>query len=146
MIMGLLEQLQEDYKQAFRDRNAVAKDVLSIVLATIKNKQIESHDTISDQDVQHILLKEQKAIKETISYLEKANRTQAILLEQAKIAVLAKYLPALLSALEVKELVDSAVVTLGIQDIAKERGKLIAYILQTYPGQVDPVMLQAVIY
>lgn len=131
--MGLLEQLQADYKQAFKDKNILAKDVLSIVLATIKNKEIESHKPLTDTEIQQILLKEQKAIKETLSYLVQTDKAQSIADEEAKIQLLATYLPTLFSAEKVQSLVDEAIQTLGLQDIAKEGGKLIGYMLQRHP-------------
>lgn len=143
--MGLLEQLQADYKQAFKDKNTLAKDVLSIVLATIKNKEIEIHKPLDDKEIQQILLKEQKAIKETLSYLMKTDKKDDIVAEEAKVALLAQYLPTLLSDAETTHIVQSAIAELQIQDVAKERGKLIGYVLQQYPGQVDPAVLQTII-
>lgn len=131
--MSLLETLQGDYKQAFRDKNTLAKDVLSIVLSIIQNRAIESHKPLTDTEIQQILLKEQKAIKETLSYLAKTDKAQAIADEEAKIELLAGYLPALFSEDKVKSLVDEAIKTLDVQDIGKERGKLIGYMLQKYP-------------
>ena len=143
--MGLLEQLQADYKQAFKDKNTLAKDVLSIVLATIKNKEIEIHKSLDDKEIQQILLKEQKAIKETLSYLMKTDKKDDIVAEEAKVVLLAQYLPTLLSDAETTRIVQAAIAALQIQDVAKERGKLIGYVLQQYPGQVNPAVLQTII-
>lgn len=134
-----------DYKQAFKDKNTLAKDVLSIVLATIKNKEIEIHKPLDDKEIQQILLKEQKAIKETLSYLMKTDKKDDIVAEEAKVTLLAQYLPTLLSDAETTRIVQAAIAELQIQDVAKERGKLIGYVLQQYPGQVDPAVLQTII-
>ena len=143
--MALYQQLQEDYKQAFRDKHAVKKEVLSIVLANIKNKFIESQTALSDAEIVHIMAKEVKQIRETMQFLEKAWKTQELALEQEKIAILQVYLPQLLSEEETQAIVTTYTATLVITDIQKERGKLIGAIMKDYAGHIDAGLLQKII-
>ena len=64
--MSLYQQLQDDYKQAFRDKHALKKEVFGIVLATIKNKFIESRQELSDVEIVQIITKEVKQMRETM--------------------------------------------------------------------------------
>jgi hypothetical protein len=60
--MSLLEQIQKDYIEAMKAKDAVKKSALNYILAQIKNKKIELQKELEDVDVVKILKKEIKAI------------------------------------------------------------------------------------
>lgn len=143
--MSLYQQLQDDYKQAFRDKNALKKEVLGIVLATIKNKYIESRQELSDAEIVQIITKEVKQMRETMVFLEKAWKSEDLALEVDKIAILQVYLPVMLSEEETQDIVDTYKTTLGVTDLQKERGKLMGAIMKDYTGKIDTGLLQKII-
>lgn len=143
--MSLYQQLQDDYKQAFRDKNALKKEVLGIVLATIKNKFIESRQELSDVEIVQIITKEVKQMRETMVFLEKVWKSEDLALEVDKIALLQVYLPVMLSEEETQKIVETYKTTLSVTDMQKERGKLMGAIMKDYTGKIDTGLLQKIL-
>jgi uncharacterized protein YqeY len=67
--MTLYEQLQADWKIAFKAREKVKKDILNFVVAQVKQKQIDERKDLSDDEVIKIIKKEIKSIHETMSFM-----------------------------------------------------------------------------
>jgi len=70
--MTLFEQLQQDWKIAFKAREKVKKDILNFVIAQIKQKQIDTKETLTDEQVMKTIKKEIKTRAESIAMYEKA--------------------------------------------------------------------------
>ena len=92
-----------------------------------------------------IIKKEIKSRKETIGFLEKAMKIHDVETENEKIAILEAYLPDLLSAEELKALIQEYITKLDIQDLQKQRGQLIGAIMKEYGAQVDGALLNTLI-
>lgn len=99
----ILDTLKTDYKQAMRDRDAVKKQALNYIIAQIKNKQIDSSEELTDNEIHTLIRKEIKARLETISFLEKAENNDEVANEQAVIDILDSYLPSLMNEEETKK-------------------------------------------
>jgi len=117
--MMLEEKIKVDYMQAFKDKNIPAKEVLGLVKSAIQNKVIETQKPVGDDTILDIIRKEAKAIKETIGYLEQAQKD--ISHEEAKLTVLSHYLPAQLTQEETKNLVEKIIAEQHITDIQSQR-------------------------
>ncbi len=143
--MALYAQLQEDYKNAFKAKDTISKEILNFVLAGLKNKQIEIQKELSDDEVIKVLKKEIKTREESIVYLEKAHDRLGVQTEQAKIQALERYLPATMSEEQVKSIVEAQIASLGITDIQKEKGKLIWTIMKEHGANIDGWVLNKVI-
>ena len=66
--MLLREQISKDYMKAFKERNPVAKTILSVVKGEIQTIEKNKVKELSDEEVMAILLKTAKSLKETISF------------------------------------------------------------------------------
>ena len=75
VIKMLYEKLLDDYKCAKKEKQEVKKSALNFVLAQIKNKKIELQREPNDDEIIAVLKKEVKALNETISFLEKAQKS-----------------------------------------------------------------------
>jgi len=135
--MTLLSQLTEDYKNAMRNREEEKKTILNYVLAQVKNKKIELWKDPEDADVIQIIKKEVKAVKEAIWYLEKASKEEDLKTENMKLAVLESYLPTMMSREQTVEVLKKIVADLWIQDLAKERWKIMGEIMKDYKWKID---------
>lgn len=110
VAMTLLEQLTDDYKQAMKNREEIKKLTLNYVLAQIKNKKIELHHDLTDDEIIALLKKEIKSINEAVSFLEKAgNKADEIVEEEQKKAVLELYLPQMLSREQTENLISGLI-------------------------------------
>ncbi|HMT01650.1 MAG TPA: GatB/YqeY domain-containing protein [Candidatus Absconditabacterales bacterium] len=143
--MTLEQTITEDYKTAFKEKNTIGKIILGIIIAQIKNKRIEIQKDLTDEDIIQLLKKEVKAMNEAITYLEKANNQEGIIEEQEKIKMLEKYLPAMLSLDQTKELVQQKITELGITDLKTQRGQLTQALMQTHKASLDGSTLNQVI-
>ena len=86
-MSGLYTQLQEEYKQAMRDRNKITKEILSFVLAQLKNKQIDQQAELTDDEVIKVIKKEIKGRKEALVFIEKSGNTEEVAIEEEKIEI-----------------------------------------------------------
>lgn len=109
--MTIQERLQQDMKAAMKAKEAgkLELSVIRMVRAAIKNKEIDSPEPLTDNDVIAILAKEMKLRKDSLTEFEKSDRNDLIEQTKAEMAVLAKYLPASLSEEEVREAVQAII-------------------------------------
>lgn len=143
--MSLLDQIKQDYKQAFKAKDTVKKDILNYLISQIKNKQIDLWHQPSDEDIIKIIKKEIKSRQESISFLEKSGKVEEAEIEKKKIEILKQYLPEMLSEDQLKKIVEEKIKELNISDLRKERWKLIWAIMKQYWPQVDGKLLNQVI-
>lgn len=141
----LVEQLQLDFKQAMKDRDVCKKEILSYMLAQIKNKQIDTQLSLTDDEVIHLIKKEIKSRKEGMAYMQQAGKTDEYQQEQEKVSVLEAYLPAVLDEASLKSLVLSTMESLAIVDLSKERGRLIGSLMSSHKAVIDGAMLNTLI-
>lgn len=135
--MSLLEQIQKDYIEAMKAKDAVKKSALNYILAQIKNKKIELQKELEDVDVVKILKKEIKAIWETIWFLEKTDKKEELEEEKAKKLLLEFYLPQCKSEEETKAIIEWLISELGITDLSKQRWLVMKEIKARYGEEVD---------
>ena len=102
------EQINKDYMTAFKMKNTVAKNLLSVVKGEIqtveKNTGVEN---LSDEDVLKILTKASKSLKETIKSLAPIDgKSEDIVQACAELAIIESYLPKQMTKLEIESKVD----------------------------------------
>jgi uncharacterized protein YqeY len=105
--MTLKEKISKDYIEAFKAKNTVAKNLLSVIKGEIqtleKNTGVES---LSDEDVTKILNKSVKSLKETISSLTDVDKLAEV---QSELNIVETYLPKQLSVEEIQSKIDALV-------------------------------------
>ncbi len=105
--MTLKEKISKDYIEAFKAKNTVAKNLLSVIKGEIqtleKNTGVES---LSDEDVTKILNKSVKSLKETISSLTDGEKLSEV---QSELNIVEAYLPKQLSVEEIQSKIDALV-------------------------------------
>lgn len=143
--MLLFDKLMNDYKEAFKAKDIDKKEILNYVIAQMKNKKIDERKELTDDDCIQIIKKEIKTRHESISYLEKANDVESIEQENKKIKILESYLPASMSHEQLHQLVLDKINELWIQDLSKERWKIIGAIMAQYRSVIDGWMLNEII-
>ena len=116
--MTLKEKVNADYIQAFKEKNTVKKNLLSVVKSEIttieKNTSVEN---LSDADVTKILNKTAKSLNETIKSLTSTDYSESLVQACVELAIIQCYLPTLMSKEEVdakvNELVTSGITQIG---------------------------------
>ncbi len=143
--MTLLEKITEDYKQAMKNHEEVKKMALNYLLAQIKNKKIELRADLTDDDVIAVIKKEIKSLNETLLFLEKANKSDEIVIETQKKEILESYLPAMLSREQTEALIDKTVSKLWITDLKTQRWLLMKQLMAEHKSELDGAVVNDII-
>ena len=139
--MTLLEQITADYKEAMKAKEEEKKIILNYLLAQIKNKKIETQQDPTDADIMSIIKKEVKAVTETISFLEKAEKNEEKEQELFKKSVLESYLPQMMNEEETENFLETMIQELEITDLKSQRGMIMKKIKEEGITTVDGVIL-----
>ncbi|HXN10431.1 MAG TPA: GatB/YqeY domain-containing protein [Steroidobacteraceae bacterium] len=134
--MGLKERIQEDMKSAMR---AAAKERLAIVrliLAAIKQREVDERIVLDDPQIFSVLEKMGKQRRESIMQFESGARPDLAAKETAELAIINSYLPAPLGDAELDALIDEAIAQTGAASI-KDMGKVMAQIKARAQGRAD---------
>ena len=134
--MPLKEKLMADMKEAMKSKNKVTKDVITMVRAAVKQREVDDRKELNDADVIDIIAKQIKQKKDSIPDFEKGNRQDLIDLTNQEINILLEYLPPQLSDEELESIVKDAIEQTGAQT-KKDLGKLMALIMPKVKGKAD---------
>lgn len=134
--MSLVDTLRKDMFQASKDGDVNKSDILKMALASIKNAQIEVEKELSDTDIEKILRKEVKKVKDSIEQFEKMGREDLLSKEKSQLEVLESYLPELMSEDEVRMVVEKKTDELGAKDM-KDMGKVMGVVMKELDGKTD---------
>lgn len=136
--MTLEEKINADLKTAMLAREeATVRGLRAIKSEIIKAKTEKgANGTVSTEKEVQILQKMVKQRKDSITEFEKANRTDLITKEQEEVSVIEKYLPAMMSEDEIREVVKAAIATTGASS-QKEMGKVMGVVSKQLAGKAD---------
>ena len=113
--MSLKDQITEDMKTAMRAKDSERLGTIRLLLAALKQKEIDERVVLDDAAVVAIVDKLIKQRKDSIEAFQKAERKDLADKEAAELVVLQAYLPARLSAEEVTAAVKAIVTELGVE-------------------------------
>lgn len=134
--MSLKQQLTDDMKAAMRARDKARLGVIRLVLAAIKQQEVDNRIELDDAGVLAVLDKMVKQRRESIRQYTDGGRTDLADQEQAEIAVLQDYLPEAMSDAAIQALVEEAVSTTGAESV-KDMGKVMGWIKPRAQGRAD---------
>ena len=132
--MGLVEQLDADFKQALKSKDSDKLSILRLVRSSIKNLEISKQAEASDEDVVEILQREIKQHKESIEANEKAERSDEARRLKEEIDILSAYLPEQISSDELKDVIEGAIQDTQASDM-KDMGKVMHKVMPQVKGR-----------
>lgn len=124
---SLKDRITDDMKAAMRAREADRLGAIRMLLAAIKQKEVDERIVADDAQVAQIVDKLIKQRRDSIAQFQQAGRTDLVDKEQAELAVLSAYLPRQLTDDEVAGEVDAAIAASGAagpQDMGRVMGVL----------------------
>lgn len=130
------ERLQDDVKAALKAGDRARLGVLRMVMAAIKQREVDSRETLDDAAVLSILEKMVKQRQDAISQFERGNRGDLVAKETAEIDVIRGYLPEPLDETAITALIDAAIADTGAA-APSDMGRVMAEIKQHAAGRVD---------
>ena len=134
--MSLKSRVVEDMKTAMRAKDAARLSTIRMLLAAIKQREVDDRVELTDADVLAIIDKMMKQRRESIAQFEAGKRDDLVAAERAEIDVLAAYMPAQLAEAEIDALIADAIASTGAVGIAG-MGKVMAVLKPKLAGRAD---------
>ncbi len=142
--MMLHEQIEHDYLEAFKARRQAKVDVLRLIKAAIKNREIElRHQHLTDEEVIAVMTKEAKRRREAIAMYEQGGRPELAAKENAELQELMYYLPTQLSDGELETIIASVIAEL--KATPKDFGRVMSAAMAKAEGQADGSRVSAAV-
>lgn len=142
--MSLKDQITEDMKAAMRAKDTERLGTIRLLLAAMKQKEVDERVTLDDAAVIAIVDRLIKQRKDSISQFTAAGRTDLADKEGAELKVLEAYLPQRLGADEIDAAVRAIVATLGASGPG-DMGKVMGAVKQQLAGQADMALVSAAV-
>ena len=126
--------------EARKQRDQARTILLSTILSDVKNREIELGHTPTDDETADVLRRGIKKRRESVEVYEKAGRTEAAAVEANEITILEGYLPAAVSAEEIR-----AVVRAAIAGGAGDMGKVMGAVMPKFKGRADGKLVNQIV-
>jgi uncharacterized protein YqeY len=140
--MSLKERITEDMKSAMRSGDKERLATIRLIMAAIKQREVDERITLDDVQVLSAIEKMVKQRKESIVQFEAGGRADLVAKETAELAVLTAYQPTQLGEAEVDQLITAAIAATGAASI-KDMGKVVAHVKGAAAGRADMAAVSA---
>jgi len=142
--MTIKTQLNESMKDAMKSGDEVRKRTVRMVLAAVKQAEVDKRTELDDPAVMNIIQKEIKNRRESLEEAKKANRPDLIESNQAEIDVLQVFLPKAMPADELRALVQAAIAETGASGPA-DMGKVMKTVMPRVAGRAPNDMVSTTV-
>lgn len=133
---SLKSRLQESVKEAMRAKNKERLGTIRLIMAAIKQREVDERIELDDTQIISVLDKMLKQRRESITQFEAGNRPDLAEKEAAEITILSEFMPTPLSDAEIDQLIDDAVKSTGAAGI-KDMGKVMGLLQAKLKGRAD---------
>ena len=134
--MSLKGSITDDMKSAMKAGDKDRLKVVRLILAAIKQVEIDTRNELDDAGVLGVLDKMVKQRRDSVEQFRKGGRDDLASIELAEIAVLETYLPEQMSDAELDALIDAAIAATGAESI-RDMGKVMGQIKTKAAGRAD---------
>ena len=142
--MAIKTQLNESMKDAMKSRDEVRKRTVRMVLAAVKQVEVDKRTELDDMAVMNLIQKEMKNRRESLEEAKKANRADLVEANEAEMKVLEAFLPKAMPAEELRSLVQAAIDETGASTPA-DMGKVIKVVMAKVAGRAPNDVVSATV-
>lgn len=142
--MSLMEQLTADMKTAMKQGEKERLSVIRLVRGAVRQAEIDGKKMLTDDEVIGVITKEVKMRRDSIEEFERGGRADLIEKTKMEIDLLMPYLPAQLTADEVKKIVEDTVAEVGAAT-AKDMGKVMGVLMPRVKGRADGKLVNEIV-
>ena len=142
--MPLKQTITEDMKDAMRARDTARLSTIRLLLAAIKQREVDERIELDDTQILSVIEKMIKQRRESIAQYEKAARKDLADVEKAEIEVLSGYMPAQMSEADIQREIQSAISETGASGV-KDMGKVMAALKGKLAGKADMGKVSALV-
>ena len=134
--MSLTSKIQADMRSAMKSKNADFVSTIRLLLAAIKQQEIDKREELTDSDVLTIVERLVKQRRESINIYTEAGRNDLASKESAELEILTSYLPEQLSDDDIELIIQKAMSSLNARE-PKDMGKVMAVLKTQLSGRAD---------
>jgi uncharacterized protein len=128
--------IQDDLKQAMRDRDTQTRDALRLLVAALKNARIDAGADLDDDAVLSVIQKQAKQRRESIAEFEKASRQDLADKESGELEVFERYMPQQASRADIEEAARKVIADTGASG-PRDIGKVMPVLVKQFAGRAD---------
>ena len=134
--MSLIQEIDDELKDAMRARDAERRDTLRLILNALKNSEKELQRPLTEDEELQVLQRERKKRVEAADAFRNAGREEQADKEEAELDVLEEFMPEPLSEDELEEIVDNVIAEVGATSM-REIGRVMADVMPQVAGRAD---------
>ncbi|OPY02424.1 MAG: Yqey-like protein [Syntrophorhabdus sp. PtaB.Bin047] len=142
--MDYRSKIEEGLKEALKKRDSIRVSVFRMLLASIKNKEVEKIRPLSDEEFYALVKTSIKQHNDSIESFTKGGRLELAEKEEKELEILKEFQPSQLSEEEILREIEEAVAAVGATS-RKEMGKVIKVLMDKFPGRIDGKVLSAMV-
>lgn len=142
MTSAIKDRILEDMKSAMRAQEKDRLGTIRLILAALKQREVDERIVLSDEQVLATLNKMIKQRRDSITQFEAGNRADLAKKEKEEVDIIQQYLPAQLSEAEIEQAVIAAIAESGAAS-AKDMGKVMGVLKPKLQGQADMTVVSA---
>jgi uncharacterized protein YqeY len=142
--MSLKSQITEDMKSAMRAGEKDRLKIVRLILAAIKQVEVDTRTELDDAAILAVLGKMVKQRRDSVEQFEKGGREDLARIERDEIAVLQTYLPEQLTADELNAMIDEVIGVTGAEGM-RDMGKVMGQIKAKAAGRADMGVVSAAV-
>lgn len=142
MTSAIKEKILDDMKQAMRSQEKDRLSAIRLILAALKQREVDERIVLSDEQIIATLNKMIKQRRDSITQYEAGNRPDLAQKEAAEVSLIQSYLPAQLSSAEIDQAVAAAIQETQASS-AKDMGKVMGMLKSTLQGKADMTIVSA---
>ena len=132
--MSLRQEIFSTRDNAMKNKDVAALSTLRVLCSEIKNAEIAAQSELSDEDIQKVIARQVKQLKDAVVDFASAGRDDLVAKNNAEIALLEQYLPAQLSDEQIQAQVDTVIAELGEN---ADMGRTMGAVMKRVAGQAD---------
>lgn len=147
--MKIQEKISQDLKEALKAGDASKVATLRMIVASIKNKEIDKkgkgeEGALNDEETMEVIMKEAKKRKEAADIYKQGGRNDLVEKEQKELDIINQYLPRQLSEEEIEKIIANAIDKTGAASI-KDMGKVMGEVSKETKGRADSRIISELI-
>ena len=143
--MSKVDAVRHAMVEAMKNKDKERKETLSMLLAALKNKEIDKREPLTEAEENEVVKKEMKQTKETME-LAPADREDIKQQCQKRLDVLKEFAPEEMSDQQIKKEIEEVMASLGIAQLTgKDKGKLMKELMPRVKGKADGALVNKIV-
>ena len=134
--MPLINQLDQDFKSALKNKDEIGLSVLRMIKTKVKNREKEILRPLQDSELISIITNQAKQRQDSIEQFTKGGRNDLVVREEAELKILEQYLPKRLTPEEIESEITGLVREFEATSI-KDMGRIMKALMERHPGKLD---------